>query len=179
MAPDQFFSMCRCLPWELANLAKSAIEADGLSCFRRSGIVLVAVLACSDDEGARVELERFEFNDEGALCVRSGAAGELLLSVVVNSCASGCARIVDSACEVSADNADLVVHSSITVEERRGPDVTCTAACVPILVSCAPTQVPSGDYLFHHAGAISPARLPTDGAVLLGAGGSFPELQCY
>lgn len=138
--------------------------------------VLVTVLACSEDDGERIE--RSEFNDEGVLCVRTGAAGELLASVIVDGCASGCAGIVESACEVVADNADLVVHSSITVEERRGRDVICPDVCVPISVSCAPTQVPPGEYLFHHAGSISAARLPTDDALLLGGGGSLPELQC-
>lgn len=137
---------------------------------------LVTVLACSDDDGERIE--RSEFNDEGSLCVRTGAAGELLVSVVVDGCASGCARLVESACEIFPDGADLVVHSSITVEERRGRAVICPAACVPISVSCAPMQVPTGDYLFHHAGSISAARLPTDDALLLGGGGSLPELQC-
>jgi hypothetical protein len=139
--------------------------------------VLVAGWACSDDEGWRVE--RSGFKDEGSLCVRTGEAGELLVSVIVDGCASGCARVVDSACTVEAENADFVVHSSFTVEEMRGRDVVCTTACVPIVVSCAPMQVASGDYLFHHAGSISAVRLPTDDALLLGAGGSLPELQCY
>jgi hypothetical protein len=138
--------------------------------------LLVAVLACSDDDGERIE--RSEFNDEGSLCVGTGATAELLVSVVVDGCASGCAGIVESRCEVVVDGADLVVHSSITVEERRGRDVICPAACVPISVGCAPMQVPPGDYLFHHAGSISAARLPTDDALLLGGGGSLPELQC-
>ena len=138
--------------------------------------VLITALACSDDEGAR--LERSEFNDEGSLCVRTGEAGELLISVVVDGCASGCARIVDSACEVDADGADLFIHSTITVEQRRGPGGVCPDACVPIGVSCAPMQVASGDYLFHYGGNISAARLPNEAALLLGGGGSQPELQC-
>jgi hypothetical protein len=138
--------------------------------------VLVAALACSDDDGTRVE--RSEFNNEGSLCVRTGEEGELIISVVVDGCASGCARVVDSACEVAADNADLVVHSSITVEQRRGAGVVCPDVCVPIGVSCAPMQVASGDYLFHYGGSRSAARLPTDVALLLGGGGSLPELQC-
>jgi hypothetical protein len=137
--------------------------------------ILMAVVACSDD-GERVE--RSEFNDEGSLCVRTGVADELIISVVVDGCASGCARIVESACEVEADNADLVVHSSITVEQRRGPGVVCPGICVPIGVNCAPLQVASGDYLFHYGGSIAAARLPLDGAPLLGGGGSLPDLQC-
>lgn len=131
---------------------------------------LVTVLACSGEEGARIE--RFEFNDEGSVCVRTGADGGLVISVVVDDCASGCAKIVDSACEVDADRADLVIHSSIAVEQRVGPEIVCPTGCVPIVVSCAPLQVAPGDYLFHHAGNISAARLPTDDALPLGGGGS-------
>jgi hypothetical protein len=52
--------------------------------------MLLSVLACSDEEGVR--LERSEFADVGALCVRTGMAGELLIHVVVDGCASGCAK---------------------------------------------------------------------------------------
>lgn len=139
-------------------------------------LALVTVLACSDGDGERVE--RSEFNDEGSLCVRTGPAGEVILSVAVDGCASGCARVVDSACEVETDSANLVIRSSITVEEIQGPGVDCPTACVPVFVSCAPMQVAPGDYLLHHAGNITAVRLPMDDALLTGGGGSLPELQC-
>jgi hypothetical protein len=139
--------------------------------------MLLSVLACSDEEGVR--LERSEFADVGALCVRTGMAGELLIQVVVDGCASGCAKIVESSCAVDAGSAEFVVHSSITVEERRGPTVICPTVCVPIGVSCASRQVASGEYLFRHGGNISAARLPTDVPLLLGGGGALPELLCH
>jgi hypothetical protein len=87
-------------------------------------------------------VERSEFNDEGALCVSTGMAGELFISVIVDGCASGCARVVDSACEVDVDNAEFTVHSSISVDQRRGAGVVCPDECVRIGVSCTAMQAP-------------------------------------
>jgi hypothetical protein len=138
--------------------------------------MLLTVLACFDEEGAPVE--RFDYADEGALCVRTGVGNELLISVVVDGCGSGCASIVESACEVDAVDGELVVHSSITVAERRG-DAVCPTECVTIGVSCASMQAAPGDYVFRHGGDTSRARLPTDVSLLLGGGGaSSPEVAC-
>jgi len=137
--------------------------------------ILLAALACSDDE--RQRWERSEFTDDGSLCVRTGAAGELLIDVVVEGCASGCTRIVDSACEVDADDAEIVVHGSITSEERQGPGLVCPTVCVPIGATCAPVQVSPGEYLFRYGGHASTASLPTDTPFLLG-GGDPAALGC-
>ena len=137
--------------------------------------VLLSVLACSDEERERVE--RSELTDEGSLCVRTGVDGELLIRVAVIGCESGCTRVVDSACEVDVDGAEIVVHSAITVEEERGPGLICPTVCVPIGVTCAPMQVSPGDYSFRYGGNVSVARVPTDTPVLLG-GGAAEELGC-
>lgn len=138
--------------------------------------VLLAGSACADDEPNRIE--RTELNDEGALCVRTGMAGELLIDVVVDGCASGCARVVEAACEVEVQDDELVVHGFIAVQERRGPDAVCPANCVPIGVSCAATQVSPGDYSFRYGDDTSSARLPIDMPLLLGGSGAGPELGC-
>jgi hypothetical protein len=136
--------------------------------------MLLTVAACSDEEWERVE--RSDYADEGSLCVRTGVRNELLISVVVDGCGSGCASIVESACDVDAVDGELVVHSSITVDETLGPP--CSDGCVTIGVSCASMQATPGDYVFRHGGDTSRARLPTDVPLLLGAGGALPELAC-
>lgn len=133
------------------------------------------VLACSDSE--RRQVERTEFMDTGALCVRSEPDDKVSVSVIVDACASGCARISAATCELVVADTELGLHSSIQVEEQVGPDVSCPSVCVVIGVSCAAMPVSPGEYTIRHGDDVTTIHLPAERPLLLG-GGTQAEVHC-
>lgn len=133
-------------------------------------------LACSDSE--RRQVERTEFVDTGALCVRSEPDDKVSVRVIVDTCASGCSRISAATCELVVANTELGLHSAIQVEERVGPDVACPSVCVEIQVSCAAMAVSPGEYTIRHGDDVATIRLPAERPLLLGGGSTQAGVQC-
>ncbi|MEY4546441.1 MAG: hypothetical protein RL685_2636 [Pseudomonadota bacterium] len=98
------------------------------------------------------------YENEGELCYRSTASGQLEVRVRFPTCLSSCSREVETSCTIAVDGSRITISSQGSVERQGG---SCTDECGPLVAECVGEPLPAGPYELRHGGSSREIVLPT------------------
>jgi hypothetical protein len=120
--------------------------------------ILCAVLAAPGGFGCDGK-EITSFHNEGRVCLlpadreRSDASidgqGVHEVSVLFDSCASGCARVTRASCQATVEDDTIHLTSHAELRVPAGSD-NCPDECVRVEAICAIERLPAGPYTIEH-----------------------------
>jgi hypothetical protein len=98
--------------------------------------------------------------DEGAFCIGTSSSSDppitleaskpIVVTVVYDSCLSGCANDLEGTCTVERDGNKLVVHSEFSYDDGKIPGASCPSVCVPLSAQCSSGPLEAGSYTIVH-----------------------------
>lgn len=140
----------------------------------RSGALAVIVAACGDgslpestipDGGASEALDDVpsavvEYNGEGAVCLSPRLTGGTHVQVVLDACASFCAR-AEATCSVEVNDSAIQLTASgrATLE---APNLECPDECLPVEARCALPTLSEGTHVLRYGARSTSIVLPID-----------------
>ena len=126
---------------------------------RATACLLLVLAAC---EG----IEREEYRNTGALCLRSPMSGGVRVEVRHGCLSSSCDRLVSIRCSIERSNDELLVNSLVVVDSDTGGE--CTDDCGFARTSCGLADVEPGEYVIHHGQQSATVEVPSAPLPLFG-----------